>query len=151
MAREQYVPGPFLFPAKMSYNISMNTSELSLYKEKLIAEEKRLRAELESLGRIDPTNPGNWEATYSDISPAIGANEVAKEPDPTDQADLIEEYEARNSTEETLEVQYHTVEKALARIENGTYGICEVGEPHAIEPARLSANPAATTCTVHMR
>jgi len=40
------------------------------------------------------------------------------------------------------------VEKALAKIDLGTYGLCEVGgEP--IDEARLQAFPEATTCVDH--
>jgi len=128
----------------------MKTADTTTYKDKLVFEEKRLRAELESLGRIDPTNPDNWEATYSNLNPAVGADEKAEEADPTDQADLIEEYEERNSATENIEIHYRAVRSALERIKNETYGTCEVGEPHDIEPARLDANPSATTCTKHM-
>ncbi|MCA9353454.1 TraR/DksA C4-type zinc finger protein [Candidatus Nomurabacteria bacterium] len=42
-----------------------------------------------------------------------------------------------------------SVEGALKRIENGTYGTCSVcGEK--IEEDRLGANPAADTCKAHM-
>jgi RNA polymerase-binding transcription factor DksA len=41
------------------------------------------------------------------------------------------------------------VKDALAKIDAGTYGICETsGEP--IEEARLRANPAARTCMHHI-
>jgi RNA polymerase-binding transcription factor DksA len=40
------------------------------------------------------------------------------------------------------------VERALERLEQGTYGICEkCGRP--IAPARLEAMPAVTTCIEH--
>ncbi len=46
--------------------------------------------------------------------------------------------------QEMLEREYHDVNKALKKIEDGTYGICEVtGETIPYE--RLEANPTATT------
>ena len=48
-----------------------------------------------------------------------------------------------------LENRYTAITRALQKIENGTYGICEIsGAP--IEPERLAANPAARTCIAHM-
>ncbi len=45
---------------------------------------------------------------------------------------------------ETLSVQLEQVRHALARMDQGLYGICEVtGEP--IDPERLDAIPSATT------
>ncbi|HVX18097.1 MAG TPA: TraR/DksA C4-type zinc finger protein [Acidimicrobiales bacterium] len=47
-----------------------------------------------------------------------------------------------------LREQLDAVDKALARLADGSYGRCEVcGEP--IAPARLEAMPAATTCINH--
>ena len=49
----------------------------------------------------------------------------------------------------TLQARLTDVNVALGKIENGTYGICEVsGEP--IEADRLEANPAARTNKAHM-
>lgn len=60
-----------------------------------------------------------------------------------------EEYETDSAITEALSPRLKEIEKALAKIENGTYGICEVsGEP--IEEDRLMANPSASTCVLHM-
>lgn len=49
-----------------------------------------------------------------------------------------------------LEQELQDVERALQRIEQGTYGMCEVdGAPISIE--RLLARPAATLCIEHQR
>ncbi len=51
---------------------------------------------------------------------------------------------------EQLEKQMSEIDAALERIENGTYGICEIsGQP--IEKERLEANPSARTCIKHMK
>jgi RNA polymerase-binding transcription factor DksA len=46
---------------------------------------------------------------------------------------------------EQVEAQLRDVERALARLDDSTYGTCEIcGRP--IEPARLEARPAARYC-----
>jgi RNA polymerase-binding transcription factor DksA len=59
-------------------------------------------------------------------------------------ADRLEDFDERLSTEHELAARLTQVTKALARIEEGNYGLCEVsGKPIPLE--RLRANPAATT------
>ncbi len=50
--------------------------------------------------------------------------------------------------EDNAEDTLGLVEKALAKIDEGTYGICEVGN-HPIDAARLEAFPEAETCIEH--
>jgi RNA polymerase-binding transcription factor DksA len=61
----------------------------------------------------------------------------------------VEEYGNNTAILKQLETQLLDVSDALTRIEEGTYGVCEVcGEQ--IEEGRLNANPAARTCVAHM-
>ena len=110
------------------------------YKEILEAEAKNLEMELATVGRKNPDNKTDWEATEKmDIDPA----------DDDEVADSIEEYENNKGILNQLEMRLKEVNLALEKIEKGTYGICEVsGEP--IEEDRLEANPAAKTCKAHM-
>lgn len=115
----------------------MNTET---FKTRLTEEKERLEAELGTLGRRNPSNPNDWEA----LPPETG-----QESDPNDAADLIEGYEENTAILKDLEIRYNDVLRALARIEEGTYGVCEVsGE--AIEEDRLNADPASTTCKAHL-
>lgn len=116
----------------------MNTE---LYKQKLEEEKARLEAELGTVGRINPDNPADWEATPVDAGD--------READPNSRADHVEEYETNTAILKQLEIQHTDVVDALAKIEAGTYGICEVSG-HQIEEGRLNANPAARTCMEHM-
>jgi RNA polymerase-binding transcription factor DksA len=114
---------------------------IEMYKQKLEAERAKLEAELATVGRVNPDNPNDWEPIPSD--PGM------RESDPNDKADMIEDYETNTAILKQLEIQLHDVKDALAKIEAGTYGICEVsGKP--IEEGRLNANPAARTCMEHM-
>jgi RNA polymerase-binding transcription factor DksA len=117
----------------------MNTEH---YKELLLAEQKKLEKELADIGQKNPNNPDDWEATPDeDMDNA--------DPDKNIRADAIEEYANRIGVSAPLEARITEVNAALERIENGTYGVCEVSGEH-IEEDRLEANPAARTCKAHM-
>ncbi|HWC57700.1 MAG TPA: TraR/DksA C4-type zinc finger protein [Candidatus Paceibacterota bacterium] len=110
------------------------------YKEKLLAEKKSLEEELRGIALYN-AETNLWEATPD--------YELVGEIDDNDAADRFEDFEERSSMVTTLSARFKDVEDALAKIENGTYGTCEVdGKP--IETARLEANPAARTCKEHM-
>lgn len=116
---------------------TMNTTH---FKERLETEKAELEAQLQTVGRPNPSNPNDWEPVPS---------EVGQEADPNDQADLIENYEENAAILKDLEIRYNDVKAALAKIDAGTYGICEVsGEP--IEEDRLEADPAARTNKAHL-
>ncbi len=110
------------------------------FRELLETEKLRLEGELATVGRRNPSNPRDWE-------PVPG--EVGQEADPNDQASVMDSYGENAAILTDLEIRYNEVLAALARIEHGTYGTCEVaGEP--IEAARLEADPAARTCQAHL-
>jgi RNA polymerase-binding transcription factor DksA len=115
----------------------MNTEHL---KEKLEAEKIQLEGELKSVGRQNPSNPKDWEATPGEHSP---------EADPNDVADTSEAFQENQAILDDLEIRYNNVTRALTKMKEGTYGTCEIsGEP--IEEDRLEANPAARTCKAHL-
>jgi RNA polymerase-binding transcription factor DksA len=96
--------------------------------------------ELKTVGVHDPHNPADWTAKTD-----------ADETDDADDnltADHIEEWNERVALVADLETQYNNIVAALARIDAGTYGVCEIsGAP--IEPERLDADPTARTCIAH--
>lgn len=115
----------------------MNTKP---YKARLLEEKETLEGSLSSIGRRNPHNPSDWEAV---------ASEKGMESDQNDQAENLESYAENTAILSDLEIRYNSVLSALARIEEGTYGVCSVsGEK--IEEARLGADPAATTCKAHL-
>lgn len=116
---------------------SMNTKH---YKEKLETEKRTLESEMQKMGRENPTVPNDWE---------VVPQENGVQADMMDQADVILEHESDTTIFNDLEARYDAVLAALSRIEKNTYGVCTVCG-NAIEEARLSANPAATTCVLHV-
>jgi DnaK suppressor protein len=110
------------------------------YKALLTAELDALTEELTDIGIQNPENPSDWIERGNDIAgPSADLNEVA---------DRTEEYDERRATVAVLEARYNNIRRALQKIEDGTYGTCEIsGEP--IEEDRLDANPSARTCKAH--
>lgn len=107
------------------------------YKIKLEEEKKLLEDELSAMGKVDKT--GDWSATPDN---EVSTQEV---PDEADLADRSEDFEERSSKLDLLEKRLNDVNKALEKLSNGSYGICEKCGGH-IEEDRLDVNPAARTC-----
>lgn len=118
--------------------------DTQIYKEKLEKEAEVLVGELKTVGRINPDNPNDWEATAPDAED-IEDNKS----DPNDSADNIEQFEENTAILKQLEARYNQVKSALKKIEEGKFGTCEVGGEE-IEKDRLDADPAATTCIKHL-
>lgn len=119
----------------------LSEKDISGFKKALEAEKRILEEELPSLGERNPDRPSEWEPTKPE-GDEFGA-------DRNDNADIIEDMEENSASLSELEGRFNAVVAALAKIEEGTYGACEVcGED--IEADRLAANPAAPTCKKHM-
>lgn len=110
--------------------------DIEYFKKRLLDEESRLIAELQSVGRVNPDNPDDWEPVSGDVDETVA--------DKNDQADNIEQYEQNTAILKELETELREVKHALSKIEKGTYGICEkTGEQISLK--RLEAYPAART------
>lgn len=110
------------------------------FKKKLEEEKLRLEREMGSVGRKNPSVPDDWESVPT---------ETGTESDLADQADVVISREENAAIFADLEARYDSVLTALARIEKGTFGKCDVCKK-SIENARLVANPTATTCIKHL-
>lgn len=110
------------------------------FRSKLEEEKKNLESEMASVGRRNPSVPGDWEPIPS---------ETGSEADLADQADVVMSRESNTAILADLEARYDNILAALSRIEKGTYGKCSVCKKD-IEEARLEADPAATTCVEHL-
>lgn len=120
----------------------MNAKDTAKFKAKLEKEKALLESELATVGRVNTKHPDEWVATTSGIEvDSADDNEVA---------DKMEELDEHTAILKQLESQLHEVNSALERIQNGTYGICEVSGEQ-IEHDRLEANPSARTSMKHMK
>lgn len=120
----------------------LNSAQTAKFKKSLQAEKALLEQELSGLGKRNPDNSSDWVATKPE-GDEFGA-------DRNDNADIIEDMEENSATLTELEGRLNLVVRALENIEEGTYGVCEVCGAD-IEPDRLAANHAATTCKAHMQ
>jgi RNA polymerase-binding transcription factor DksA len=115
----------------------LSKEEISGLRDALENERADLEAQLAEHGK--KVN-GTWQGTPE----GFGENEA----DETDEADKMEELATNIPLVEQLEAHLRDVVDALAKMEAGTYGVCEkTGEP--IPLARLRANPAARTHVEH--
>lgn len=104
-------------------------------KKRLDEELLQITSELEKIATKHPES-GDWVAV-----PASGDVGNA---DANVGADAAEEWSKRRAIMSQLEIRHRNVARALEKISNNIYGICEIsGKP--IEEERLNANPAART------
>lgn len=109
--------------------------------QSLERELKSLEEELSKLGIKNPADPAGWEVKAPDLD-ILNADE-------NEVGDRNEELQVNTLVLDELAVRYQNIVRALNKIHDGTYGVCEVsGEP--IEEDRLQANPAARTCKAHI-
>jgi DnaK suppressor protein len=103
------------------------------YRDRLTQERERIQADLDNLGR-EIVALGEDQQVEGSVS-----NHLA------DDATDVMEQERNLALIGNLQERLHDVERALERLDAGTYGICErCGKP--IAPARLDALPFATLC-----
>ena len=118
------------------------TLDYEHFKKKLEAEKALVEKELKKVGRVNPDNPSDWEATPPKDRDTSQADESTV-------ADSIEGYEDNVAILKTLEKRYNDIKSGLDKIKHGVYGICQVCQKE-IESDRLDANPSARTCKEHM-
>ena len=107
------------------------TTNYSILKSRLEAEQKRLTEELEQL--LASANPTDERREGSPFG--------KREEEATEALEL----EKRLVLEKRIKEQLIGVEHALHKYEEGTYGFCDsCGQP--IDPARLEAIPEASLC-----
>jgi len=117
----------------------MDSMQLEHFKERLLAEKDRQEAEHGEAGSpgLDTplTDAGSELLSYDNHPADLGTETFEREKD----------LAIRNNADDLLD----QVNKALERIENGSYGICELCQAE-IDPERLEAIPYTTLC-IHCR
>ncbi len=112
----------------------MNKKTIAKIKKDLEKRRKKIEKELESFTKEDKHAKDRHRTKFVDLGSASDDN--AKE---------IDIYSTNLSVEKVLENNLKDIDKALKRIEKGTYGICkycgkEIGEK------RLLARPVSSAC-----
>lgn len=102
---------------------------LSELKAKLLEEKERVEKTLNTHADKDH---GDFKAKYEDIGDDMEEN-----------AQEVQEYDTNIGVVEDLESRLKDIKDALAKMDAGTYGVCELNPANHIEKDRLFANPAA--------
>ncbi len=117
----------------------INEALIKKLKTALEKEKKQIEKELKSIAMKDKRADANWIAKYPNFS------RIGDGGRPDEEIDEAEEYDARVSITEAMETQLRRIDKALKRISEGSYGICEKCGKQ-ISEQRLHAYPAAELC-----
>ncbi len=103
-------------------------------KEKLLGEKARLEKQLHGMTGDDEFNKDKVQVKWNEMGEKEEDNAVE-----------VAQFQDSISLERNLEEQLEKISNALDRIEQGTYGLCEVCQK-PIEQQRLAANPSAVRC-----
>lgn len=115
----------------------INSEILVELKSSLQNEHDKLVGELASFAK-----PGEVKGDWISRFPKFESEENFSSSQREEEADEVEEYEARLSTEHSLESRLLEVKNALERVRTSQYGICrKCGKEIGLD--RLKANPAA--------
>jgi len=116
------------------------TIDTEHFKKKLEEEKALVERGLSSVGARPTQDHINWKATLGATTETADKNVAA---------DRHEDYEERHAITDELEIRFSNIKAALKKIDEGKYGICEIGGEE-IEVERLEANPSAKTCKKHL-
>ena len=113
---------------------NLSQAFLNNIKENLLERKAKLKAQLNTFAEKDPKQEDNYNSDF----PEFGDKE-------DENAAEVAVFESNLSLEDTLEQSLEMINRALQKIENGTYGLCEkCGE--IINEERLKIMPTATKC-----
>ncbi len=114
--------------------MTIDPNILADIKKALLDEKIELEEDLNRIAKPIDAKKGDYEPTFEEIGN-----------DREDNTTEVEEYADNLPVELTLEKKLQDIIAALAKIETGSYGVCEkCHQEIAIE--RLKANPSAKTC-----
>ena len=113
----------------------MKKEFITAMKKRLEDERDRIVAELNKIGIKDPNaSEEDWNARYVDVGS-----------DTADNAYEVDQFATNKSIEHELEKSLRDINKALKRVEDGTYGVCKYCSEEVNEK-RLEARPDASSC-----
>jgi len=104
-------------------------------KKKLLEEKKKIEKHLSSFSIKSKDAKGGWIAKY----PQFGGGEISEE------ADEVEEFATRISTGHSMKGNLKKIKRALEKIKEGSYGICDKCKK-SIPKGRLKIYPQAIYC-----
>ena len=114
----------------------MSTIDTTEFRARLEQERERIKNAIDYLHQ---ENPGNMEEELGELGGRGTDNHLG------DMASVTFDRELDQGLEEGAQQTLEQIERALARIDDGTYGTCErCGKP--IPEERLRARPWATLC-----
>jgi len=115
-------------------------------KTALEKERDLLTKELETIATPDPNLPGDWDIKHEEWE----ETEITSEEELESGVNVneIDEDMKNKALSDHLELRLKEINNALKRVEDGTYGICQVCQKE-IPLERLKANPAASTDIEH--
>jgi RNA polymerase-binding transcription factor DksA len=119
----------------------VSTIDTAVFRKRLEEERTRL---LHAVGFLEKENPGSVSDELGELAEGGTDNHLG------DTAGAMYDRELDEGLEEGAQQTLAEIDAALRRIDDGTYGICEVcGKP--IPPERLAAIPWARLCIVDQR
>lgn len=114
--------------------MAIDQKTLAELKSALLAEKEELENNLGRIAKPVDAKTGDYETSFDEVGN-----------DREDNTTEVEEYTDNLPVEMTLEKKLQDVIGALARMEEGTYGICDSCKQE-IDIERLKVNPSAQTC-----
>lgn len=126
----------------------IDQTTLEELKAALEKEKALLENELKTIAKPDDRPIGDWDTTHTEFSEDQITSKEALESD--ESADESEEDSKNEALVQHLELRLKDVNDALANIEQGTYGFCEICK-NPIPQDRLKADPAAKTDIEHAK
>lgn len=113
-------------------------SDLASIRNTIQEKREEIIADLTAIANLNEET-GDWEA-----APVMEVSEA----DLNNEADGVEEWNERNATVSLLEAMFRNHNRALEKIERGTFGTCELCE-NTIGEDRLLVLTTARTCALH--
>jgi len=109
---------------------------MAKFKKILGERKKKLESELASFAKKDDKLKGDYDTQFPDFGTAQSSDEEAFE---------VATYDSALPVEYALELRLADINRALDKIDKGTYGKCE-NCPGEVDIKRLEAMPEARTC-----